>query len=290
MSVALVTGTGSGIGKATALELAWHGYRVFASMLDSQIESSDFLRIAKRDNLKLEVIPLDVTDRVACSQTVKLISDQADGVDILVNIAGIGEGGPLEEVPEEVVRRVFEVNYFGPMRLMRLVLPNMRENESGAIVNVSSIMGRLARPGGSAYAGSKFALEASSEALAQEVKRFNIRVALIEPGVVLTPLHTKKEVKQQPVRSSPYDEFAVRGDRLFTALLENPTMPEAVAEVIRHAIETDHPKLRYLVGEDAKKWYSGRMQLSDEEWIDLGREMDIEEYADFYKTRFGIKI
>jgi NAD(P)-dependent dehydrogenase (short-subunit alcohol dehydrogenase family) len=174
------------------------------------------------------------------------------------------------------------------MRLMRLVVPVMRQARSGAIVNVTSIMGRLARAGASAYAGSKFALEAASEALAQEVRRFGIRVAIIEPGVVQTPLHEKGGRKADP--NSPYHEFNQRGSRLFGALLQNPSLPAEVATIIHHALETDQPKLRYLVGEDAQQWAAGRQAMTDETWVDLGREMTLEEYAAFYRDRFGMVI
>jgi NAD(P)-dependent dehydrogenase (short-subunit alcohol dehydrogenase family) len=163
-----------------------------------------------------------------------------------------------------------------------------RQARSGAIVNVTSIMGRLARAGGSAYASSKFALEAASEALAQEVQRFNIRVEIIEPGVVQTPLHEKGGSEPDP--SSPYYEFALRGRRLFSKLLENPSPPELVAETIQRSLETSQPKLRYLVGEDAKKWATGRQAMTDEEWVQVGREMALDVYAAFYRNHFGMEI
>jgi NAD(P)-dependent dehydrogenase (short-subunit alcohol dehydrogenase family) len=171
---------------------------------------------------------------------------------------------------------------------MRLVVPTMRQARSGAIVNVTSIMGRLARAGASAYAGSKSALEAASESLAQEVRRFGIRVAIIEPGVVQTPLHEKEDGTPDP--NCTYHEFTLRGSRLFGALLENPSSPELVAATIQHALETDQPKLRYLVGEDAHKWVAGRQAMSDEAWVDVGREMTLDEYAAFYRDQFGMAI
>lgn len=287
-SVTLVTGTSSGIGKATALHLARQGHWVFASMRTPATGAAPLAEAARREGLKLVVIELDVTDAGSSERAVRDLLRQAGRLDVLINNAGIGGGGPLEEVPEDLLRQIFETNFFGPMRLMRLVVPVMRQARSGAIVNVTSIMGRLARPGASAYAGSKFALEAASEALAQEVRRFGIRVAIIEPGVVQTPLHEKGGGKPDP--NSPYHEFALRGSRLFGALLKDPSSPELVAATIQHALETDQPKLRYLVGQDAQKWAAGRQAMTDEEWVDVGREMTLDEYAAFYRDRFGMSI
>ena len=149
-------------------------------------------------------------------------------------------------------------------------------------------MGRLARAGGSAYSATKFALEASSESLAQEVYRFNIRVALIEPGVIKTPLHEKGGGQDDP--ASLYAEFSKRGSRLFDKLLETPSPPELVAETIQHAIETDKPQFRYLVGEDAIKWAASRRAMTDEDWVAVGREMTLDEYAALYRDRFDMEI
>jgi NAD(P)-dependent dehydrogenase (short-subunit alcohol dehydrogenase family) len=288
MSAALITGTSSGIGQATALHLARQGYWVFASMRDPATGAAPLTEAARQEGLKLTVIELDVTDAGSSERAVQKVLGQAGRLDALINNAGIGGGGPLEEVSEDLLRQIFETNFFGPMRLMRLVVPTMRQARGGAIVNVTSIMGRLARAGASAYAGSKFALEAASEALAQEVRRFDIRVAIIEPGVVQTPLHEKEGGRPDP--NSPYHEFTLRGSRLFGALLENPSSPELVAATIQHALETDQPKLRYLVGKDAHKWAAGRQAMSDEAWVDVGRKMTLDEYAAFYRDRFGMAI
>jgi NAD(P)-dependent dehydrogenase (short-subunit alcohol dehydrogenase family) len=243
---------------------------------------------ANREGLKLEVIQIDVNDPKSSEHAVQEVLQKYRQLDVLINNAGISGGGPIEEMPEEVLRAVFETNFFGAMRMMRLVLPTMRQARSGAIVNVSSVAGRLAGAGNSAYAGSKFALEAASEALAQEVRRFNIRVAIIEPGVIRTPIFEKGRPEPDP--KSPYYEFALRSGHMFTKRLDNPSTPELVAETIRMSVETEQPKLRYLVGEDAKGWVTGRRKMTDEEWVDMGRGMTLDEYATFYLDRFGIKI
>lgn len=288
MLATLITGTSSGIGQTTALHLARQGYGVFASMRNPAAGADRLSEAARQEQLALTIVELDVTDAGSSERAVEQVLQQAGRLDVLINNAGIGTGGPLEEVSEYLVRQTFETNFFGPMRLMRLAIPVMRQARSGSIVNVTSIMGRLARAGASAYAGSKFALEAASEALAQEVRRFGIRVAIIEPGVVQTRLHEKGNDEPDP--KSPYHEFTLRGSRLFDALLRNPSPPELVAKTIQYAIETNQPKLRYLVGEDARKWAAGRQAMTDEEWVDAGREMTLDEYAAFYRDRFAMSI
>ena len=287
-TVTLITGTSTGIGQATALHLARQGYYVFASMRNPARDGGPLVNAAREEKLKLEVLPLDVTVAESCEATVQHVLGKTGRLDVLINNAGIAAGGPLEEVTEAVLRDMFETNFFGPMRLMRLAVPHMRQARAGAIVNNTSIMGRLARAGGSAYAASKFALEAASEALAQEVHRFDIRVVLIEAGVVKTPLHEKGNNTPNP--ESPYRQFDERGARLFGTLLKTPSSPESVAEIIQQALETDQPKLRYLVGEDALKWAAGRAAMTDEEWVDVGREMSLDAYVELYRDRFDLQI
>jgi NAD(P)-dependent dehydrogenase (short-subunit alcohol dehydrogenase family) len=284
----LITGTSTGIGLATALHLARNGYHVFASMRDPATGSGVLTETAHQEGLQLEVLQLDVNDPDSSERAVHEVLQKAGQIDVLINNAGIGGGGPIEEMSEEFLRAVFETNFFGAMRLIRLVLPTMRKRRSGTIVNIASVLGRFVGAGGSAYSGSKFALEAASEALAQEVKRFNIRVVIIEPGVIETPIFEKN--RREPDPNSPYYEFARRRAQVFDKRLKDPSPPELVAKTIQHGLETDTPKLRYLVGEDAKKWMTGRQRMTDEEWVDAGREMTSEEYAVFYADRFGIEI
>ena len=288
MPVTLITGTSTGIGKATALRLARQGHHVFASMRNPATGSSALEQAADQEGLKLDVIQLDVNDPDSSEKAVREVLEQAGQLDVLINNAGIPGGGPIEESPEQVLREIFETNFFGAVRMTRLVLPTMRQARSGAIVNVTSIAGRLATAGGHAYAASKFALEAVSESLAQEVRPFNIRVVVIEPGIIQTPIFEKRGAP--PDAESPYHEITLRNGRLFTKLLENPSQPELVAETIQRALETDQPKLRYLVGEDAKKWAAGRQAMTDEQWVDFGREMTLDEYAALYFEHFGLEI
>ena len=288
MLVTLITGTSTGIGQATALYLARHGYRVFASMRNPTQGASALTEVAHAERLPLEVLQLDVDDPLSAGRAVQAVQHKAGQIDVLINNAGIGGGGAIEETPEERLRAVFETNFFGAMRLIRAVLPGMRQRRSGAIVNVSSVAGRLASSPQYPYAASKFALEAASEILAQEVRRFNIRVAIIEPGVILTPVFAKN--MREPDMQSPYVDFTLRLGRVFKKRLENPSPPELVAATIHHALETKQPKLRYPVGEDAHQWLAGRQRMTDEEGIDYGKEMTDEDLAVIHRKYFGMEI
>jgi NAD(P)-dependent dehydrogenase (short-subunit alcohol dehydrogenase family) len=288
MTVTLITGTITGIGQATALHLARQGHHVFASMRNPDTGSAVLKEAASEEGLKLEVIQLDVNDPKSSEEAVETVLGQKGRIDVLVNNAGIGGGASIEELPEELLRAIFETNFFGAMRMMRLVLPTMRQARSCAIVNVSSIAGRLVNARGSAYSGSKFALEAASESLAQEVRRFNIRVVIIEPGFTRTPIFEKGGPKPNP--NSPYHAFNLRGERLTATMIPNASPPELVAETIQHSLETDEPKLRYLVGEDAKAWAAGRRAMTDEDLVNFGQEMTLDEYAKLQHDHYGLEI
>ena len=281
MQVALVTGSSTGIGLETALHLAEHGYRVFASARSPA--ASEGLQAATE---KLETVTLDVDNDESVTQAVNETLERAGRIDVLVNNAGIGGGGPIEATPLEQARQTFETNYFGAIRMIRAVVPGMRERGSGSIVNVTSVAGRIVLAAHSHYAASKFALEAASESLAQELAPYGVRVAVIEPGVVLTPIFDKGGGKElDPAMPSA---AAVRRFRtLMAAQLRNPTLPLACARTIRHAIEDPEPKLRYPVGRDAELFLAGRAGLSDEEWVAASAIEDDEELFDRMRDVFG---
>src|SRR5215468_35165 len=184
--IAVVTGTSSGIGLATALELARKGHRVFAGMRNLG-KAQPLREAAAKEGLPVEVLELDVNSQASVERA--FAAARAHGpVDVLVNNAGIGGATPLELTPEAEHRAMFETNYFGAIRCIQAVLPEMRERKAGAIVNITSIAGLVATPNQIAYSASKWALECLGEALAHEVRRFGIRVVNIEPGVVMTSI------------------------------------------------------------------------------------------------------
>jgi NAD(P)-dependent dehydrogenase (short-subunit alcohol dehydrogenase family) len=286
MTISLVTGTSTGIGLATAIRLARDGHTVYASMRD--LAKAGPLRAAARDaGVELEVVALDVDDDLSIRDGIGSIIEREGRVDNLVNNAGIDEGDCLEETPLETFRAVMETNFHGAIRCIHAVLPGMRARRSGCIVNVSSLTGRVPSSGASAYCASKAALEAATECLAAEVSAFDVRVALIEPGLVLTPIFGKRRL---PPPDSPYADLYRRSLALFPKLIERGSTAEDTAEAIAYAIHTHKPRLRYLVGWDAETIVDHRARMTDEEFVDLGRcESDADFFASFEK-HFGIDV
>ncbi len=289
MSVALVTGSSTGIGYETSLHLARHGFRVYATMRN--LAKAEPLRAAAAQaELPLEIRALDVIDGAARRQVVEEILGREGQLDVLVNNAGLGGATPLELTPETEHREIFEANYFAIMELIRLVLPSMRERRSGTIVNISSITGRIATPNQIAYSASKWALEAASEALAHELYSFGVRVALIEPGVIMTQIFDNSAPRTRYERNSPYRQIMRRNGKMYEAGFRRNVPATQVAEAIYHAITTDAPKLRYPVGPDAETLIPGRQAITDEQWLEMGGDLPDEEYNARFKRYFGIEL
>ena len=275
MPTVLITGTSTGIGLETAIAFARKGYRVFAALRSPA--KAALLQKAIGEGLPIVMVQMDVNNDASVSDGVSEVLAYAGAIDVLVNNAGIGVGGPLEQVSIADSKAMFETNYFGAIRMIRAVVPRMRTRRSGAIVNVTSAAGRIAIPIHGHYAATKFALEAASESLAGEMRPFGVRVAIIEPGVVLTPIFTKAESVIDP--STPYLTAINRLWRFFATQLVDPTMPSAVAETIIEVVETETPRLRYTVGEDAAVLVAGRARISDEVWIELNAEPDEDRFV-----------
>ena len=283
----LITGTSTGIGLATALRFARAGYRTFATMRD--LAKAAPLRAAREsEGLDLELLRLDVTD--AASIETALSEVLPGGLDALVNNAGWAGGAPLELVPDDQHRGMFEANYFGAIRLIQAVLPHMRERRSGTIVNVTSIAGRIAMPNQVPYTATKWALEGASEALAHEVRRFGIRVRIIEPGVIMTSIFENAKGQTIFDRSSPYVDIMRRNGKFYSAGHRANQPPELVADAILDAVESDEDRLRYLVGADAESILRGRTAMRDEDWVAMGDELSDDEYNAEFAARFGIEL
>ncbi len=288
MKVAVVTGTSSGIGLATSLHLAANGYRVFAGMrnLDKAAPLRD---AAKKDGLPVEVIELDVTSQPSCDRAFARAAS-AGPIDVLINNAGIGGATPLELTPEAEHRQMFETNYFGAVRCIQAVLPSMRERRAGAIVNITSIEGRIATPNQVAYSASKWALECLGEALAHEVCRFGVRVVNVEPGVIMTSIFDNSQGATRYDKTSPYQPIMRRNGKMFAAGFRDATQPDVVARAILDAITTNDYRLRWPVGKDAEGLAKGRPKISDEEWVRMGGDVSDQEYNDWYFEHFGVKL
>ena len=284
MPVTLITGTSTGIGLATALHFGRQGHDVWAGVRQPAA-ATDLRAAIDKERLPVRIVGLDVDDAESVKRGVGEVLDQSGRVDVLVNNAGIGGGGPIEDVPVDWVKTLFETNYFGVLRVTQAVLPGMRERRAGAIVNVSSIAGRLAVAGHGHYSAVKHALEAMSEALAQEVVRFGIRVAIIEPGVVVTPIFTKAKRWNDPV--SPYHDHVHRLLLFYQSQMPTAAQPDDAARVIWEAVTTESPRLRWTVGDDARLMVAGRQRTSDEDYVAGGRAMPGDQYLDEMRKRYG---
>jgi NAD(P)-dependent dehydrogenase (short-subunit alcohol dehydrogenase family) len=259
MSRALVTGCSTGIGRATAIELTKRGFEVVATARRPQ--TIDDLDVAA--TLALDV---DSDDSVAAAVAA------AGPIDVLVNNAGFGVIGPVELVPLAEVRRMFETNVFGVIRMIQAVLPQMRERESGTIVNVTSLAGRVAPPFDGFYSATKFGIEGLSEALHYEVGHFGIRIVLIEPGVFETSFGANEAIFGR--EGGPYDELSKQWDASRDKLPANDASvgPETVAAAIADAIEAKEHTLRHPVGADAELVTTVRAQLDDATFESTMRE------------------
>ena len=262
--VALVTGSSSGIGFETALALARENYFTFASMRNTN-KAEKILEIAKKENLNLEVIELDVDKEESIKSAVKKIQEQKGRIDVLVNNAGYGLFGCVEDITIDELKAQFETNFFGVVRLIQEISPIMRKIGSGIIVNVSSIAGRIGFPGTPAYISSKFALEGLSECMRYELSPFGIKTIIIEPGVIKTDFFSSMKVaKGKP--DSPYKEITEKVMSGVKMMAEMGTMPDEVAKTIIKAIQTEEPLPRYIVGADASMFLEAKKMKTDIEF------------------------
>ena len=238
--VVLITGTSSGIGRATARLLAQAGFQVFGTSRNPSTQENQN---------GFEVLALDVHSDKSAKEFVDMVLDQTGRVDILINNAGYVLSGALEETTIEETKSQFETNFFGVVRLVNAVLPTMRKQGSGQIINLSSLAGLVPIPFMGFYSASKFALEGYTEALRHEVKHFNIQVSLVEPGFIRTNLAHSGQLSANAI--SHYEHTR---EKTFEAVQKQiAKAPEAtlVAETIEPIIKAGSPRLRYQVGKDA---------------------------------------
>jgi NAD(P)-dependent dehydrogenase (short-subunit alcohol dehydrogenase family) len=284
MALAVVTGSSSGIGLATAVALARAGHTVAATMRNLDA-GAEIRKISANENLPIYPTMLNVDHDDSVREGFAKIVGQHGSIDILVNNAGIGGGGAVEETPLEVFRQVMETNFFGGLRCIKTVITSMRERRQGTIVNVTSIAGRLAMTPQASYAASKWAFEALSECLAQEMRAFNVRVAIVEPGVIATPIFTKA---RPLLADSPYPH-SKRLRAIFAASLAKPTPPTVVADLICDIVDGDSWQLRYLAGPDAAPVLKARASKTDEQVISEAAQSD-EEFIARVKRERGLDI
>ena len=263
-NVALVTGSSSGIGFETALLLARADFHTYASMRNLE-KSKNITEIASTEKLPLQVVQLDVNDDRSVKDAIdKIVAEENKRIDVLVNNAGYGLFSPIEDIAIDQLKEQFETNFFGVVRVTKEVLPIMRKQRKGTIVNVSSVGGRVGTPLNSAYIASKFALEGLSESMRYELKEFGINIVIIEPGVIKT--NFVENIKSADVRPE-YADLIGRALKGFEKMMDNnSSSPKLVAEAILNAITSKEPEIRYVVGEDAKSIMKLRNSASDKEF------------------------
>lgn len=273
MPSVLVTGTSKGIGYETALAFARAGHTVHATMRTPS--QSGLAGAAAAEKLKISITAMDVDSDASVSAGIAAIQKEHGPIDVLVNNAGIEAAGAVEELPLGVFRAAMETNYFGCIRTIKAVVAGMRERRSGCIINVSSVAGRIASAPLTPYMASKWALEALSEGLAGEMKTFNVRVAIVEPGIIDTSMARRIG---EPPANSPYRQHERFGN-LFAASLQHPVPPSLVANKILEIAESGTWKLRHPVGPDAEPFLGWRRAMTDEEWVSLHGSDDDTWYA-----------
>jgi NAD(P)-dependent dehydrogenase (short-subunit alcohol dehydrogenase family) len=273
--IALITGSSSGIGFETSLRLARNGIYTYATMRNLS-KSNEILGYAQKDNLPLKVLRLDVADEESISDAIDKIISEKNRIDILVNNAGYSLLGPLEQLHIDEIKEEFETNFFGIIKLIQSVLPRMRKQGYGRIINISSLAGRIGFPLSSAYVSSKFALEGLVESLRYEVQPLGIHVCLIEPGVIKTNFVNNMKLGKNVITSSisnndnsPYVEIIQKRISAFKPRFEKGSSAGEVADMVLEAVTSDNPKARYLVGEDALKMMEKRKNTTDVEFARL---------------------
>ena len=262
--VALVTGSSSGIGFETALSLARNGYRTFASMRDVR-KGTKLEEIAKEENLPIRIIEIDVDNEESVEAGIENVISDGTRIDVLVNNAGYGQFGCTEDVSLEDFKKQFETNFFSIVRIIQKVAPIMRKQESGTIVNISSVVGRMGLPGSSAYISTKFALEGLSECLRYELGQFGIKTTLIEPGVIKTNFFDSMKIPES--KADP--KYKVLTENILAGLkmmVEMGTSPSKVAEVIIDVINQEEILPRYTVGTDASMFMEAKKMKTDIEF------------------------
>ena len=285
MTATLITGCSTGIGLATAIHLAGRGHSVYASVRD--LATSEGLRGATEEaGVALTVLSLDVDSPESIRTGVERVVEEAGRVDVLVNNAGVGDLWAVEDTTETDLLQMFRTNVFGPIALIRAVLPGMRAAGSGTIVNVSSVSARIVSAFSGPYAATKYALEAITQAVAVEGAAHGIRCVAIEPGFTQTPM-LEKALSSLPSAEGPYSTVAGFIRALYEDGTETGGNPIDVARTIEAAIESEETVIQHPVGAAAEWVINGRAAASDQDWVDLWTRTTEEEFGSRFQELFG---
>lgn len=262
--VALVTGSSSGIGLETSLSLARDGYYTFASMRNLE-KAEELKHAAKKEKIPIKAIELDVDSEQSIVSAIKKVVSEEGRLDVLVNNAGYGQFGCTEDLTIDDFRKQFETNFFSIVRIIQEVAPIMRKQNSGNIINISSVVGRMGLPGSPAYISSKFALEGLGECLRYELGQFGIKTTMIEPGVIKTNFFNSMKVPESKIDP----KYKTLTDNILDGLkmmVEMGTAPSQVADTVMKAIHDDEMLPRYLVGADAAMFMEAKKMKTDLEF------------------------
>jgi NAD(P)-dependent dehydrogenase (short-subunit alcohol dehydrogenase family) len=267
--VAIITGSSSGIGFETSLILARNGFHTYAAVRNLD-KSQPLIDMAKKDGLSIQAIELDVSNDKSVKDAINKVLSENKRIDVVVNNAGYVLAGSFEDLSMDEIKSQFETNFFGVIRVIQAILPTMRNQRNGRIVNVSSMGGRMAIPLDSAYHGTKFALEGLSESLQYEVEQFGIKIIIIEPGAIKSNFFNNLKMASKAQRpDSPYTQMMQKLNAGFSFILENAAHPVEVAKVILAAVTSEDPQLRYTVGDDAAMILQAKRTMSDTEFRNL---------------------
>ena len=263
--VALVTGSSSGIGFETSLALARNGFHTFATMRDLG-KDEKIKQIIEKEDLSIEILELDVDSEESVNRAIKTVSEKKGRIDVLVNNAGYGMWGTVEDVSIDEFKKQFETNFFSIIRLIQKVAPIMRKQSSGNIVNISSVAGRIGFPVSPAYISSKFALEGLSESLRFELMPFGINVIIIEPGVIKTNFFDSMKMSEKSQQDSTYKEITDKVISGVKMMAEMGTHPKEVADVVIKTLGEEKPLPRYVIGNDAMMFLEAKKMKTDIEF------------------------
>jgi len=264
--VALITGCSSGIGYETALMLGRNGFRTFATMRNTK-KSDSLQEIIRKEGLDVSIQQLDVNDNASIENTINNIKNEANRIDVLINNAGFGLVGFFEDLTLDEIRDQFETNFFGVLNITKKIIPIMRLQKSGTIINISSGAGQVGFPGISAYVSTKFAIEGFSESLTYELLPYGIKVVIIEPGVIKTNFFRNCKVSEHSVKkNSTYSSSLDKFQKNIEIMQEHATSPTDVAKVIIQVLGNSEPKQRYIVGNDVAMILEAKKNLSDNEF------------------------
>jgi len=270
--VAVVTGSSSGIGYEISLMLARNGFLTYATMRNLN-KSENIQSVASKENLPIRINQLDVTDDVSVKDAVQAILSETGRIDVLVNNAGYVLNGAFEDLAMDEIKTQYDTNVFGLIRTTQTVLPIMRRQNSGIIVNISSGAGRFGYPGQSAYISTKFAVEGLSESMSYELEPFGIKVVVVEPGVIRTNIVNGMVVaKKSQDPDSPYLQIIQKMATVLENMMENGSPPDLVAKVVLNAVTNESPTLRYLAGNDVEAWLDSKRNMSDEEFYKMMKQ------------------